>query len=535
MESMQLVSAVFLIFVAATCVVYFAMPKKFRWCVLLAASYLFYWQSSASLVLALAGMTAITWATGILLGRKNIHAAGYLKKHQEEMTAAERKQYKLAVTKKKKVILFFGVALDFGMLLFFKYYNFFLGNVSPLLRHFGLEPGDYQLNLLLPLGISFYTLQAISYIVDVYRGKYGADWNFFKFALYMSFFPQIIQGPIARHDKMADQLMEGHTFDFARLKYGCQLILWGFMKKLILADRIGVLVGTVFDGYESYGGMILLFGVIGYGLQIYADFSAGMDIATGVAQIFGIGLAENFRQPYFSKSIEEFWRRWHITLGEWMKDYIFYPLSLSKQFGALGRGARKIFGNYIGKKLPAFLAMFVVYFLVGFWHGASWKYIAYGIWNGTIITAGILLEPLYEKGLAAFRVREESFGWNLFRMVRTFLLCSFGRFFPRAASCSVAVAMIRTVFCDPQPWQLVDGTLLKLGVDGKDMAVIVIMALLLLVVDISHEHGVHIREKIAAQGFIFRWLIYWGAFYAVVIFGVYGPLYDSSAFIYQQF
>ncbi len=535
MESFQLVSVGFLLFVAVSCAAYFAMPKKYRWAVLLAASYLFYWMNSGRLVLVLLAMTAATWLTGIWLGRKNDSAAAYLRERREELTAQERKAYKLSVTKVKRRILILGILLDFATLLFFKYYNFLLGNVSPLLSLFGLDAKDYELDLLLPIGLSFYTLQAISYMVDVYRGKYAADKNFPRFALYMSFFPQIIQGPIARHDKMADQLMEGHPFDFSRLKYGSQLILWGFMKKLILADRIGIFVSAIFDHSKNYGGMILLVGAIAYSIQIYADFSAGMDIATGVAQIFGIELAMNFNQPYFSRSIEEFWRRWHITLGEWMRDYIFYPLSLSKLFGNLGKGARKIFGKYIGKKLPAFLAMFVVYILVGFWHGSSWKYIAYGLWNGVIITTGILLEPVYEKGLAVFHVKSESFSWKLFQMVRTFLLCCFGRFFPRAASCMTAFAMIRTVFASPESWQLVDGTLMNLGLDKMDFAAVALMVVVLLLVDIAHEHGAHIREWIASQGFIFRWLVYWGAFYAVVIFGVYGPLYDSSAFIYQQF
>lgn len=532
---MEFVSLLFLIFVAAVCAVYFIVPIKCRWAVLLAASYLFYWWNSAYLAFVLAGMTAITWLIGLWLERKNQKSAEYIKLHKEEMDASARKSYKLSVTKRKKWILFLGILLDLGVLLFFKYFNFFLENTSPLLLYLGIDPDAFKLDLLLPLGISFYTLQAIAYMVDMYRGKYKADHHFFKFALFMSFFPQIVQGPIARHNALAEQLQTGHAFDFTRLKYGCQLILWGFMKKLILADRIGILSDTVFGSYKDYGGMVLLFSVILYGLQVYGDFSGGMDIARGVSQIFGIELELNFRQPYFAKSIEEFWRRWHITLGAWMRDYIFYPLSLSKRFGALGRGARKIFGNYIGKKLPSFLAMFIVYFLVGFWHGSSWKYVAYGIWNGVIITAGILLEPVYQKGLALFRVKEKSYGWSLFQMFRTFLLCSVGRFFPRAASCTAAIVMMKQVCLSPQPWQLVDGTLLTLGLDGKDMAVLFGMVVLVLLVDIAHERGIRIRETVASQGLVCRWLVYWTAFYLIVIFGIYGPAYSSAAFIYQQF
>lgn len=532
---MKIVSAVFLIFVALTFVVYFAIPKKHRWIVLLTASYLFYWCSSTYLVVVLAGMTAVTWLVGMLLEREGGKASEYFKMHQEQMTASERKSYKNSVTKKKKRILLFGVLIDLGILLFFKYHNFFLENLASLLAIFGIQMKDYSFDLLLPLGISFYTLQAIAYMVDIYRGKYKADRHFFRFALFMSYFPQIVQGPIARHHKLAKQLYQGHSFDFERLKFGCQLILWGFMKKLILADRLGILVDTIFEHHADYRGGILFLGAISFGLQTYADFSGGMDIARGVSQIFGIELEINFKQPYFAKSIEEFWRRWHITLGAWMKDYVFYPLSLSKTFGNLGKKARKIFGNYIGKKLPSFLAMFLVYFLVGFWHGSSWRYVAYGVWNGIIITSGILLEPVYQKGTAFFHVKPESYGWKLFQMVRTFLLCSFGRFFSRAGSCMIAFSMMRNMFLYPRPWELLDGTLLTLGLDAKDMMVLFAMTVLLLLVDIAHERGIRIRESIAAQGMICRWLIYWTAFYLVLVFGMYGPAYDSSSFIYQQF
>lgn len=532
---MEFVSAIFLIFVAIVCVIYFAFPKKHRWVVLLIASYLFYWFNSSCLVAVLAGMTVVTWLTGLLLENIGDKATEYFKEHQAQMTESERKSYKNSVTKKKKRILLLGVLIDLGVLLFFKYHNFFLGNAASLLGLFGIPMKDYRFDLLLPLGISFYTLQAIAYMVDIYRKKYRADRHFFRFALFMSYFPQIVQGPIARYHKLAEQFYQEHSFDFTRLKFGCQLILWGFMKKLILADRLGILVDTIFDNYTDYRGGILFLGAIGFGLQTYADFSGGMEIARGVSQIFGIELEINFKQPYFAKSIEEFWRRWHITLGTWMKDYIFYPLSLSKQFANLSKKARKLFGNYIGKKLPSFLAMFLVYFLVGFWHGSSWKYVVYGVWNGIIITSGILLAPVYQKGIALFHVKEESYGWKFFRMVRTFLLCSLGRFFSRAGSCMIAFSMIRNMFLYPRTWEFFDGTLLTLGLDAKDLTVLAAMIILLLLVDIAHERGIRIRESIASQGFIFRWVIYWNAFYLVVIFGMYGPAYDSSSFIYQQF
>ncbi len=532
---MKFVSLVFLAFVMLVCITYFIVPKKKRWIVLLVSSYLFYWLNSGYLVAIIASVTIITFVIALWIEKKSTLAAEYLKQHKEEMSSADKKQHKIKTTKVKKRILMIGVVLVIGDLLFFKYFNFFSSNVGSLLNLFKIKVKVPYLSLILPLGISFYSLQAIAYMVDIYRGKYKADRNIFKFALFMSFFPQIVQGPIARYDQLAKQLYEGHKFDFMRLKHGSQLILWGFMKKLILADRLGVLVDTIFNNQAEYHGVILLIGAIGYGLQVYADFSAGMDIARGVSQILGVELELNFKQPYFAKSIEEFWRRWHITLGGWMRDYIFYPLSLSKKFGTLGKKARKIFGDYIGKKLPSFLAMFIVYLLVGFWHGSSWKYVAYGIWNGVIITSGILLAPVYAKGLKVCHINGESAGWKFFMMLRTFFLCSLGRFFSRAVSFKIAITMMAHTFDNFNIHVLFDKTLLKLGLDWKDMLVTLIMILVLFLVDVAHERGVHIRETISAKPMLIRWVIYWIALFAVIIIGMYGPAYDSSAFIYQQF
>ncbi len=211
---------------------------------------------------------------------------------------------------------------------------------------------------------------ATSYIFDVYRGKYAAEKNFFKVALFVSFFPQMIQGPIGRFDKLALWLFKGHKLDFSRLKKGSQLILWGLMKKFMFAEYVAILADVVFNDYASYRGVMIFMGSVANGLQIYADFSGGIYIVCGVAQIFVIDLAMNFERPYFATSLADFWRRWHITLGAWMREYIFYPLSLSGALTKLGKKTKKIFGNYIGLKLPIFLASFISFFLVGVWNGS---------------------------------------------------------------------------------------------------------------------------------------------------------------------
>lgn len=532
---MTFVSAAFGVFVAGISILYFCVKKNYRWIVLLLGSYFFYWMSSRAFTVVLLLMTSVTFAIGKMIDTRNKKCAIYLNGHSE-ITSEERKAYKQNHKKVNKHILIWGVLLDLSMLLLLKYFHFFSENVCELFRWIGIPVAVPEWNLLIPIGLSFYTLQAIAYMTDVYRGKYQADKNPFKFMLFMSYFPQIVQGPIARHDHLAKQLYEGHEFDYKRCMFGLQLILWGLMKKLVIADRLAIPVNMVFNHYGDYNGLIVLFAAFGYGLQVYADFSGGMDIARGVSQIWGIDLQLNFKQPYFARSIEEFWRRWHITLGAWMKDYVFYPLSLSKISGSIGKKTRKIFGNNVGKKIPSFIAMFIVYFLVGFWHGPEWKYIAYGIWNGIFIMSGILLEEFYSNTKKKLGIQEERYSWKAFQTFRTIVLCSVGRFFSRADNLLAAFLMIASTLKGFSNIAfLVDRTLINLGLDTADWVVLCIMLLIMLGVDTAHEKGIKIRQAIAEQGIVFRWLIYYAAIFAVIIFGMYGSGYDSASFIYQQF
>lgn len=455
---------------------------------------------------------------------------------RKELTGKEKKAFKDAVKKKTRRILVLGIILVLGTLLFLKYFNFFGSNINSLLGIFRVGAVIPTLQLLLPLGISFYTLQAIAYLTDIYRGKVEADRNPCKFLLFMSFFPQIVQGPIARHKQLAAQLYEGHGFDYRRVTFGLQLILWGFFKKLVIADRLAAPVAEIFANYTRYHGLMVFLGAAFYGLQVYTDFSGGMDIARGVAQIFGIGLEENFTQPYFASSIEDFWRRWHITLGSFMRDYIFYPLSLSKAFANLSRKSRKLLGSFIGKRLPSFLAMFIVYILVGFWHGAEWQFIAYGLYNGIFIMAGILLGGVYDKCRSKLGIGANTFTWRAFQIFRTFVLVSFGRFFSRAASFEIAMGMFKQTFVKIRDLSfLTDGSLLQIGLSNAEWFLLLFAILLLFFVDHTHEKGIKIRESIARQGLIFRWAIYIGIIVAILIFGVYGPGYSAASFIYEQF
>lgn len=525
---MTFVSLTFFLFVAAVTLVYFIVPKRFQWIVLLAGSYLFYWINSEWLVLVLFAATVITFLTGKAIYRVRTAAP------QGELTPAEMKAHKANKKKRSKRILLVGVLLDLGMLVFLKYYNFLAGNANQLLKNIGIEAP--ALNLLLPLGISFYTLQALAYMIDIYRGKLEPDQNLGKFMLFMSFFPQIVQGPIPRHHQLAEQLYAEHKFDYTRLTYGVQLMLWGLFKKLVIADRIAAPVDKIFGSSANYHGLIVFFGAICYGIQIYTDFSGGMDVARGVAQIFGIELELNFRQPFFARSIEEFWRRWHITLGGWMRDYVFYPLSLSKLFANLSKKARKLFGPSVGKKIPPLLSMFIVYLLVGIWHGSSWKYVAYGLWNGAFIMAGILWGEFYEKARDRLGIEAESVSWRLFQGFRTFMICCFGRIFARGDGLGSALQMMRSIFVSIADLSfLTNGSLTKLGLNTANWVLLIFAVGLLLYVDSLHEKEIHIRETLSRQHLIFRWAVYYCAIFAVLIFGVWGPVYDAQSFIYEQF
>ena len=534
---MSIVTLPFFLFVAAAVLAYYLVPKKFRWIVLLVGSYIFYWLNSTWLVLVLFGVTAVTYVTGLCIQRVNDKSTAFLKENGKDLSREERKAKKEAAKRTARIFLVIGILLDLLTLLFLKYFNFFGENLNMLLHWIGVN-GEIvpRLELLLPLGISFYTLQAISYMTDVYRGKTKADRNPAKFMLFMSFFPQIVQGPIPRHGQLAGQLYEGHSLEYKNLCHGAQLMLWGLMKKLILAERLAVVVNTVFSNYTDYYGPILFFSVALYGLQVYADFSGGMDIARGVAQMMGIELEANFAQPYFSSSIEDFWRRWHITMGHWMRDYVFYPLSLSKAFTFLSRKSRKVFGEFVGKRMPSLLAMFIVYLLVGFWHGANWKYVAFGLWNGVIIMSGILLEGVYRKARELCKIQEESAGWRVFRILRTFVIVSFGRFFSGAANIRAALSMFKRTFIH---WRditfLTDGTLIKLGLTTSGWIVMLFFTAILFVVDLAHEKNIRIRDGIDRQLLVFRWIIYIGAVLAILIFGLYGPSYNAASFIYEQF
>lgn len=516
----------FFLFIAAAVIIYYVIPKKLQWIWLLIISYVYYASYDISTVWMLLLTTYVTYRGGILLDRLNEQ------KPQDGISREEKKDFKKNIVRKKKKIVLAMVLIAFGMLGIMKYTNFMLGNIDAVLRLFGSGKQIGVLNLTLPLGISFYTFQSISYVVDVYRGKHKAQGHFFKHALFVSFFPQLLQGPIGRYERLGSQLYEGHSYNLKELQFGVQRILWGFFKKMVLADRVNAAVLLIFHNYWNYGGWYNVLGVLLYSIQLYADFSGGIDIVIGIAQMFGITMDENFRQPYFSRSISEFWRRWHITLGTWMKDYIFYPFSLSKSMAKFGKWSKKKFGNNVGKLLPVGLADILVFFVVGVWHGAAWKYIMYGIYNGVIVAGSGMLSPVYAKIQEKLHINPKKWWYQGFCIIRTFILVNIGFYFDMANDLRAANAMLVQTVTKAHISQLSMAAVKAVGLTSQDLLIVIAGCIIIFVVSLLKEKGINIRETIASYNIVIRWIIYIGFIMFILI---YGSTSTTSDFIYANF
>lgn len=522
---MAFTSLNFLIFALIVVIAYYAIPIKGRWLVLLFASYAFYVISSPKTFFFLLFTTAVTFFCGKSIGRCNDTHREFMAEHKASMSRDEKKAAKARNQKKKRKYVAAALALDFGILAVLKYFGYYLSALGT-----GFNVGG----ILIPLGISFYTFQSAAYIIDIYRDKISPDTNIAKFALFTSFFPQIIQGPISRHDQLAHQLYEGHAFEYKNLAHGAQLMLWGFFKKLVIADRVAILCNEVFDNYGDYTGGAVFVALLFYTIQIYADFSGGIDIARGIAQCMGIDMTENFMRPYFSDSLSSFWNRWHISLSHWCRDYIFYPVAMSKFFGKLGKNLRGVLGDRVGKLVPVIIAQYATFITIGIWHGAEFKYIAYGLYNGTVIVLGLLLEPYFKAIMQRLHINASSVWWKGFQYVRTFFIVVCGRIFPKAASFGVAVTMFGSMFRVNHGVPFTE-TILSLGLNGADFLIILICCVIWFIISYIEETRAPVRCILDEEPLPVRWTAYLFMLAAVMVLGIYGPGYDAGAFIYRGF
>lgn len=504
---MSFISAGFFIVIALTACMYYLIPKRYQWWLLLTVSFGFY----ATYGIRYMGYILFTIITSYCIARI--------------MAVQENK-----LVRRRWLIL--GLSSNFGILIFLKYANFAVLNLTSLFAVFNRTFPFGRFSIIMPLGISFYTFQTMGYLIDVYQKKYKPETNIFKLALFTAYLPQLLQGPIGRYDRLGPQLFEGHHFNLKNVEYGAQRIAWGLAKKLILADRAYVFSKAVFSDLNTYTGAYVIIALLTFSIYEYCDFSGGIDVVIGVSEIFGIYLDENFRQPYFSKSIGEFWRRWHITLGTWMKDYVFYPFSISKRMLAFGKAAKKIFGKKTGKILPVCAANLLIFFIVGIWHGAAWRYIIYGLYNGMIIVVSSLLKPCYTKLAKLCHINTQSRPWKLIQIIRTFILVNIGWLFDACATAKTAFYAMKAVFINFRISIIADGSLYKFGLVKRDWIILMAAVIILFISSLMKEKGISLRDFIAERPAAVRLAVYLILVFATAPFGY---VSSSTEFMYAQF
>ena len=488
---MSYASVEFLLFVLVLVLIYYIFPKKHRYIVLLIGSLIFYYLFSGKYIIFILLSSVITYFSGKLIEKYN---------------------------DKRKLILTLSILLNLSFLLVLKYNNFF----GDIFRVVGINI-PYK-KFILPIGISYYTLETISYLTDIYRKRMKAETNYLKVLLFLVYFPQIVEGPIANYSRLSKTLFNTEKFNYDNFVSSFVLIGWGFIKKLVIADRAGIFVSKVFE--NNYGGILLIVGILLYTLQIYADFSGCIDIVSGVSELFGVKLDENFKRPFFSKSIQEFWRRWHITLGTWLKEYIFYPISLSKLNMKLNLKLRKMKSKYISRFIITAFPLFFVWFFNGMWHGASFKYVVYGLYYYVLMMIGILLEPVFKKIISIFKINTEVWSYKFFQALRTILIVCFGMFLFRVDSFKQMGLMLHSK---------ASASLFSLGLKKLDFALLMVGILVMLVVGVMQEFNINIRKELQKQNLLFKWFIYYIIIFSIIIFGIYGKGYDAASFIYGGF
>ena len=519
-------SAAFLLaLLPATVVCYQVVPRRARWAVLLAASYAFFWALSGPLLAFAVGSTVTVWGTGLALGALAERRAADLAR-----PGVDRRRARRAWGRRMRLVLAAGVAVNLGILGVLKYAGFVCGLLSPLGR-----ASAPALSVGLPIGISFYTLQAVSYLVDVYRGSVRADRNLARLALYLVFFPQIMEGPICRYDQTAPALWAGAPVTAEGLFSGGVRVLWGLAKRMVVANRLNLFVRTVFDDPGSYdGGMVALAAAL-YTLQLYCDFSGTMDVACGMGRVFGVSLPENFRQPFFSRTASEFWQRWHVTLGAWFRDYVFYPVSLSAPVKRLTSCARRALGNRVGPAAASGAALLCVWLANGLWHGAGTQYLLCGLYYFVLIWAGGLRAPASEAVCERLGVARDGALWRSFQHARTLLAVIAGELLFRSSGALEGLRLLRRATLGFRAESLVDGTALTAGMDAADFAVVAAFVVALLVVGALRERGVRPVEAVWRRGAVPRWAACCALLVLTVVFGAYGAGYVPVDPMYASF
>ena len=525
---MSFVSYEFIVFLFLTIIGYYTLFKRFQWQFLLVISLLFYYLSGFEYLFYIFGVAVAAYFTAFKISK--LHDG--LREKKKALEKKEFKDEKKCTGKIQKRWFILGLFICLVLLGVPKYSNFFISNLNWVWnRALGRETFAF-VDILLPLGISFYTFKSIGYLIDVFRGKYPAERNFGKFALFVSFFPQLIQGPISRFDAISESLFEKHEFSGKNFTRGLYRLLWGYFKKMVVADRIMAAVATIVSEPDKYNGGFAFIGMILYTVQIYADFTGGIDITIAIAEMLGIKTEENFIRPYFSKSIKEFWNRWHITMGKWFTEYVFYPLSVSNVMLFISKFTRKHFGKNIGKRLPVYVSTLTVWFLTGFWHGAGWNFIVWGLLNGFFMLLSEELKGFYSLFHRVLPIKKCKIRvYDTICIMRTLFFISSVRMLDCYKDVGLAFKTYFSIFT-VNNWHLIGKE--KLGIDIAQFAVAAVGIIIMFIVSMVNRSG-DLRDRILSlkAGY---WYVGIGILFIVIlVFGAYGIGYDSSQFIYNQF
>lgn len=494
---MQFISYSFLAFFPIVVLVSYLLPKRARRFWLLFSGYWFYMCVRPVMGIYLLLITAVTYAAGRLMERCPADS---------EKTEGKR-----------RVILVVTLLLSIGLLGVLKYSGMAADTVSGLLSLSGSSVTVPKPDILLPAGISFYLLQALGYVIDVYRGDLAAEHDLLNYALFVSFFPQVLSGPIERAGRMLPQFADPPAFSYENMRAGLLRMLWGFFLKLVLADRLAIVVDTVYGSPDAYSGSVLAIAALLYTFQIYCDFDGYTSIAIGAARVLGFRVMENFDAPYLAGSVADFWRRWHRSLSYWFRDYLYIPL---------GGNRKGVFRKYVN--------ILIVFTVSGLWHGAGWTFVFWGLLHGIYQVIGYLLRPVRNFFVRILHVDRNSFSHRLLKVIITFSLVSFAWIFFRAPDMAAALRVARSSLRF-RPWELTGGTLLTLGLDGANIALLLICLAVRIAVDLCSFHGIRLSEKLVNQEIWLRWTVYLAAVAFILLCGIWGPGYNAASFIYAQF
>lgn len=486
----------YLLFFPIVFLLYFLIPKRFRYIWLLAASYYFYMCWNARYALLMLTSTVITYLSGVFIQYFN-----------------DRDKPGM-----KKLCVALSFASNLAILVFFKYGNFLVENINAVIEAVGLGKQLNHFSVLLPVGISFYTFQALSYTMDVYRKELPAEKNILKYALFVSFFPQLVAGPIERSKNLLTQIQDPPPFEVKKARNGLLLMAWGLFLKIVIADNIAMIVNPVYDNYVAYSGIEIVLATALFAFQIYCDFAGYSYIACGSAQVMGFQLMDNFKSPYLAVSIADFWRRWHISLTTWFRDYLYIPL---------GGNRKGTFRKYLNTM--------IVFLVSGLWHGANWTFVIWGALNGAMLVAGEATKGLRVKWMDRFHIDRDSFSHKLFQRLLTFTLINFTWLFFRARDLQTVGAMLGKIFTDLQVNKLFSPLIYNMMSGTQTVVVVLLSILVLMSVDTMKNNGLQVTGWVQQQGGLFRWTVYLGLVLVMIAFGIYGNFYGQTQFIYFQF